>query len=239
MHSTKLIFVEGLPGLGKTTAASWLAARLASEGMKVNLYLETQPEHPLNVGGDLHPAGNTSGAALFGRYRPENYIQESLDKWRSFVGVALKEESINVLDSYPFQNAVRVLLQLNTPTDRMRDYTFQVEELTASLRPVLIYFTHGDIPSMINHFNQIGEQRGQGWVDYVVDLVAHCPYAAARHLEGYDGLLTFIVDYKLLIDSLVNQSRLPRIILDNCTKDYAGCYRQAETFLDLSVPAIS
>lgn len=237
MRSTKLIFVEGLPGLGKTTAASWIAGRLASEGMKVNLCLETQPGHPLNVGGDLHPAGDTSGVALFHSYTPSKYIQESLEKWGSFVSGAYQEETINVLDSYPFQNAVRVLLQLDTPSDLMLDYTARVEELAAPLQPVLIYFSAGNTPSTVDHLKQICERRGQEWVNYVIELVTHCPYAEARHLEGFDGLLTFILDYKQLSDLCLSRSRLPRIVLENCTKDYAACYRQVETFLGLPVQA--
>jgi hypothetical protein len=68
MRESKLIFVEGLPGSGKTTTAAWLASRLRSERVMVNLFLEHQPEHPLNVGGTLHPSGETSGEAFFQRY---------------------------------------------------------------------------------------------------------------------------------------------------------------------------
>jgi hypothetical protein len=234
LNNTKLIFVEGLPGLGKTTAASWLAARLTSEGLKVNLYLETQPEHPLNVGGDLHPAGDVSGDLLFKDYTSASYIQESLERWQAFVGAALHTEAISVLDSFPFQNTVRVLLQLNTSPDRLRNYTNQIENLATPLQPMLIYFNLRDIPSTIDHFTQICEQRGQAWVDYVIELVTHCPYGESRHLEGFNGLLTFIIDYKQLIDSLLSESRIPRLVLENCTKNYGGCYRQVETFLGLA-----
>jgi thymidylate kinase len=43
MRDTKLIFVEGLPGSGKTTTASWLASRLHAERLLVHLVLEHHP----------------------------------------------------------------------------------------------------------------------------------------------------------------------------------------------------
>jgi thymidylate kinase len=49
MRDTKLILVDGLPGSGKTTTATWLASRLLSDGHAVALYPENHPEHPLYV----------------------------------------------------------------------------------------------------------------------------------------------------------------------------------------------
>jgi hypothetical protein len=46
--------------------------------------------------------------------------------------------------------------------------------------------------------SEIGAQRGAAWMDYVARLIARCPYATARHLEGNNGTLAFIRDYKQL-----------------------------------------
>jgi shikimate kinase len=48
MRETQLVFVDGLPGLGKTTTASWLASRLQSRQLATDLFLESQPGHPTN-----------------------------------------------------------------------------------------------------------------------------------------------------------------------------------------------
>jgi hypothetical protein len=234
MRDTKLIFVEGLPGSGKTTTASWLASRLRSERLMVNLFLEHQPEHPLNVGGTLHPSGDTTGEAFFLRYTSASFVQESLQRWQAFVRAALQAEAISVLDSYPFQNTVRVLLQLNATPDCMRAYAGQVEALVMPLQPVLIYFTHRDLIHALHHLSHISAQRGKAWTDYVVELVTHCPYAMARHLEGFSGALVAISDYKQLTDSLVPHSRCPRIVLEDCAWGWEGCYQQIEAFLGLA-----
>ena len=113
--------VEGLPGLGKTTTASWLAARFRAELLPVRLYLESQPEHPINVGGDLHPAGDVTGETYFQRYRPASFIQESLLRWQAFVDDAMQTDAISVLDSYPFQNSIRILLQMDAAHDDMQN----------------------------------------------------------------------------------------------------------------------
>jgi hypothetical protein len=234
MRDTKLIFVEGLPGSGKTTTASWLASRLQSERLMVNLFLEHQPEHPLNVGGNLHPSGYTTGEAFFLRYTSASFVQESLQRWQAFVRAALQAEAISVLDSYPFQNTVRVLLQLNATPDCMREYAGQVEALVMPLQPVLIYFNHRDLIHAFRNLSNISAQRGKAWTDYVVELVTHCPYAMARHLEGFSGAVAVISDYKQLTDSLLRQFGFPRIVLEDCAGGWEGCYQRIEAFLGLA-----
>jgi hypothetical protein len=107
MRDTTLIVVEGLPGSGKTTTAAWLASRLHAERLRVTLVLEHQPEPPLNVGGTLHPSGETTGEAFFQRYTPVSFVHESRQRWHAFVHTALPAEALSVLDSSPFQNTVR------------------------------------------------------------------------------------------------------------------------------------
>jgi hypothetical protein len=234
MRDTKLIFVEGLPGSGKTTTASWLASRLQSERLLVNLLLEHQPEHPLNVGGTLHPSGETTGEAFFQRYTAVSFVQESLQRWHAFVRAAVQTAAINVLDSYPFQNTVRVLLQLNATPDCMREYAGHVEALVMPLQPVLMYFNHRDLAHAFHTLSTISAQRGTAWTDSIVELVTHCPYAMARHLEGFSGALAVLRDYKQLTDALLRQSRCPRLVLEDCAGAWEGCYQQIEAFLGLA-----
>jgi hypothetical protein len=234
MRNTKLIFIEGLPGLGKTTTSSVVASWLQSRHFTVNLFLETQPEHPLNVGGDLHPAGNTPGEAFFQRYTPVNFVQESIKRWEQFVHAALQSETISVLDSFPYQNSIRILLQMDATFDFMREYANHVETLVMPLIPTLIYFNQPDDSHAINHIKNISAKRGKEWTVYVEELVSNCPYGVARNLEGFNGIVTFISDYKQIMDSLLHQSRIPRIILESRSENWDACYRQIETFLELS-----
>jgi hypothetical protein len=164
MRDTQLIMVEGLPGLGKTTTASWLAARLRAEHLPVRLYLESQPEHPINVGGNLHPAGDVTGETYFQQYRPASFIQESLQRWQAFVDDAMQTDAISVLDSYPFQNSIRILLQMDAALDDMRAYAAQVEALVMPLRPALIYLSHREWRTQFSTPAKSGRSEAQpGW----------------------------------------------------------------------------
>ena len=88
MRNIRLIFVEGLPGLGKTTTASWLASRLPSQRLVVNLFEEHQLGHPLNVGGDLHPAGIFLARPSFSAIR----LQASSERaWKNGRGSSARE----------------------------------------------------------------------------------------------------------------------------------------------------
>jgi hypothetical protein len=235
MRNSKLIFVEGLPGLGKSTTSSVIAARLQSENIKVDLWLETQPDHPLNVGDHLLPAGFTPGETFFQHYQPSSFANESLKRWKDFITKALQKETINVLDSFPFQNTIPILLQMDAGLDFMCEYASHVETLVLPLQPVLIYFNQPDISQAFKHIDQISRQRGQEWTQYVINLVTNCPYGKVRRFEGYQGLLAFIRDYKQIMDTLLRQSSIPRIMLENCSENWDGCYREIANFLEISM----
>lgn len=227
-RAARLVFVEGMPGSGKSTTASRIANVLQRNEYASVLYQERQPDHPLNVGGDSHPSGSCTGEEFYRFYSPEAFIKESLERWESFVAAMLHERSIAVLDSYPFQNSVRVLLQLDTSLERISDYAALVEALVAPLNPALIYLRSDD-PAKA--FRDTCEERGVEWTDYVVQVVAGCPYAETRELRGVSAVAELLTAYKSLSDMLLERSSIPQLILEGCHGHWADCYRRMDEFL--------
>src|SRR5262245_13749196 len=179
MLASKLIFVDGLPGSGKSTTAEHIAGELGRTGVPCRLLRERELDHPLNVGGELHPSGSTTGGQLFAAYTVGAFVEESLTRWDAFVREAASVERVNVLDSYPFQNSVRVLSQMDADPATLAGYQSSVERKTAGLDPVLIYLDPGDAAQAVR---AITERRGPAWTDYMIAVVTDCPYATSRGL---------------------------------------------------------
>jgi hypothetical protein len=72
---------RGLPGSGKSTTADYVADELEKRGIPCRLLREREIDHPLNVGGDLHPSGSTTGAGMFAAYTVGSFVEESLARW--------------------------------------------------------------------------------------------------------------------------------------------------------------
>jgi hypothetical protein len=230
MRDTRLIFVEGLPGAGKSTTGEYLAASVQTAGIGARYLPEVQARHPLNVGGPLHPAGQTTGDELFRRYTVETYLAESLDRWRSFVTNSAEADTVHVLDSYPYQNAARVLLQLDAPTAVIQAYARDVETIAQPLEPVLIYLERGMTPEAIG---TTADTRGEAWTAYAVEVITNCPYAQHRQLSGPTGALAMLGIYHALVQDLMRTSVLPRLVLERCSEDWATCHQRMAEFLGL------
>jgi thymidylate kinase len=231
MRPTRLIFIEGLPGSGKSTTARNLAAWLVRAGVATHCFLEVEPDHPLNFGGELHPAGMTLGTALFARYTVEAYVAESLQRWQRFVALARPEQVTSVVESYPYQNAVRVLLQMDASHERIKQYVAEVEEIVQPLAPVLIYLDPTDSSQAMQATSQ---QRGEAWTSYAIQLITDCPYARRRGLVGESGVMALVTAYEMLVRELLAMSRLPRLTLTDCTGRWPECYQQIADFLRLA-----
>jgi hypothetical protein len=226
----KVIFVDGLPGSGKSTTAEYVAGALEQRGIPCRLLRERETDHPLNVGGDLHPSGSTTGARMFAAYSIRSFIEESLARWSAFVAGAMASERVNVLDGYPFQNSVRVLLQMDADPARLAAYQARVQEKAAGLGPVLIYLDPGDAARTVR---AIAERRGSAWTDYAVTVITECPYGSARGLQGMDGATAILRSYKQLLDEAVARFPLPKLVLADCHRRWQACHAEIRSFLGL------
>jgi hypothetical protein len=233
MRGTRMIFVDGLPGSGKSATGNYIAGELAQRGVPCRLLRERETDHPLNVGGDLHPSGSTTGARLFAAYTIGSFIEESLARWNAFVAEATGSERVNVLDSYPFQNSVRVLSQLDADPITLGAYQSRVEETVAGLDPVLIYLDPGDAERAVR---AIAEQRGPAWTDYAIAVITECPYASSRNLQGMDGAVAIIRAYKQLLDESVARFPFPKLVLSDCHRGWPDCHAQLREFLGFERP---
>ena len=228
MLGTRMIFVDGLPGSGKSATAEYVARELERRGIPCRLLRERQTGHPLNVGGDLHPSGNTTGARMFATYTIGSFVEESLARWNAFVAEAMDSERINVLDSYPFQNSVRVLLQMDADPVTLDAYQSRVEEQAAGLAPVLIYLDPGDAERAVR---EIATQRGPAWTDYAIAVATECPYASTRGLQGLDGAIAILRSYKQLLDESVARCPFPKLVLSGCHRRWQDCHARIRGFL--------
>jgi hypothetical protein len=228
-----VIFVDGLPGSGKSTTAEFVAGELARRGVPGRLLREREADHPLNVGGDVHPSGSTTGAWMFATYTVGSFVQESLVRWSEFAAEARESERVTVLDSYPFQNSVRVLLQMDVAPDALAAYQARVEETVAGLAPLLIYLDPGDAERSLR---QIAQQRGPAWTDYAIAVITGCPYASSRGLLGMDGAVTLLGAYKQLLDELVERFSSPKLALTGCHRRWPKCHAMIRDFLGVHLP---
>ncbi len=228
MRDTKLICVEGVPGTGKSTTSRYIDTLLQGWGVPRNLWEEHQEGHPLNVGGELHPSGNRTGQEFFSLYDPQLFIEDSIQRLESFVRSLSGSETVLILDSYPYQNSVRLLMQLDASPSLIETYAVQVERLLSPLEPTMIYLRCSDPRKLLR---AMGERRGAVWAAYAVDLALNCPYASARGLSGVAGAEQVIMDYAICAESLLQSSQMDVLVLDNCHANWEACYEQIASFV--------
>jgi len=162
--------------------AEYVASELEQHKIPCRLLRERETHHPLNVGGDLHPSGRTTGARMFATYTIGSFVEESLTRWKAFVTEAMHSEHVNILDSYPFQNSVRILLQMDADPGTLATYQASVEDAAAGLDPVLFYLDPGDAGRALR---AIAEQRGPAWTNYAIAVVTSVPTHPPAAFRGW------------------------------------------------------
>jgi len=228
MRNTRFIFVEGIMGTGKSTTAWFLCDRLRQHGAAARFVLEgptiDEPEHPLRVATELpHPNGAWLDVTV------EEFIERSLQKWRSFVRDASQSAVVTVCDGLLFHGNMTDLLLMNAEPAILQRYVTQVVQIIDDLNPVVIYFYHADIARALR---KICDERGSAWEAYQVNWKVSSPYGAQRSLQGLDGLVRLYQDYRAVCDDIFAQLALPKLAILN-EGDWASYYLEILAFLQL------
>lgn len=183
----KLIFIDGIVGVGKSRLAQRLWLHLRKSGADAEWFAEPQSNHPLHDLGDL--SSLEFPAAL----------DRVFQAWHDFVAERRGTGRITLLDATLLQTAVQFLRAFNIPRPEWRAIIEDVLQTAEPLSPVLIYLR----PKGLDGFmEQLAEVRGAEWAGHMetmfagigglTGLKAHYAERLAQDLALIDGLLPSI-----------------------------------------------
>lgn len=215
MPNTQLILIEGLPGSGKTTLASFLSAQLSQQGLAVRCLLEDTQPHPLHTAASPH--------------KLEAFARGSMQTWQTYVAQTEQSGIVTIVEGILFQNAIRLLMQNGMALAQVTVLAEAIEATIRPLRPVLIYLTQGDIAHAVERICQI---RGAKFQAYLMSALTENVYAQQRGWTGIAGAIEMLRDYRALCDTLVAGSGMPKLVLETSAGKWLSYYEQIENFLE-------
>ena len=170
----RILFVDGFPGSGKSTAAGEIGRRCPDS----RVFLEMHPNHPLTVG--VPPFGT-----IHQLHTADSFAASALQKFDAFLAKAGSDGSY-VFESHPLQSTVRVLFQLDAPEPTVLKFWSDLQDLLAPVEPWLLYFRES-APSQA--MEAIFRKRGLAWQSHVIEALSQSPWMKERGLSGVAGVL--------------------------------------------------
>jgi hypothetical protein len=195
----RLILVEGFPGNGKSATAQWLARQLGRAGRTARWVYEEEKPHPVLSEGWTEPGSWQARLA------------DWLGRWADFAEQARGSDAVTVLESAWLQMPLARMLRRGLGADLVTTFVHKTIETMRGLDPRLIYLWQ---PAPEEAMQELFVRRGMTWATLHVSIFDPSPYAKARRLSGFDGLLRYWRDHSDLCDAVVRGAGLPTLALD-------------------------
>jgi hypothetical protein len=193
MPRPQIVFIDGLPGSGKSTAAVAIGARLSNS----LVFLESDARHPLLVG--VPDERGAAFADIHQFHSADSFADAALAKLEVFLRAA--EGGVRyVFESHPIQSTARVLLQLDAPEATIMQFWSSLQDRLSAAAPCLVYLNESDPRGALTDAIRA---RGSAWEHYLIEACNHYPWMRARGLSGFGGMLELMANYVALMNRLV------------------------------------
>lgn len=212
MLATQLILIEGLPGSGKSTTASYLGQFLQNSSIPCNWYLEDDHPHPIPCL-DLEIKGLS---------------QKMIPLWQEFAQRAAREPGMTVLESRLWQNTALYMLMSEVNLAEIVDFNLQAGVALSPLSPALIYLDQPDVAAALR---RMASTRGKAWVDAALRETLDYPWFASRGIHDFEGWLTFFVAWHEVAERLFHDWPHPKTRILDPQEDWAEAYKKMSGFL--------
>jgi hypothetical protein len=220
----KLIIVEGLTGSGKSIMAHFIARQLRYNGVDADWVHEGALPHPLAI--DVEST-------------IEAFMADAQDRWQGFANRVTRSDTVLVVEACLFNLLIESLFTHNVAQPDILSYADTLQEIIRPLHPALVYLTQRDVPAALERNFR---DRGAGFQEFVVGYATGTPYARARGLQGYDGMVVFWRDFVALTDELFDRYAIDKLKIENSAGEWERYNRQVMDFLSLPTldePAVS
>ncbi len=222
MQDTRIILVEGMPGTGKSTVSQFINLQLNANGQPAYWCHEERTPHPLH---------------LF--YEPEKHISwsdysnETVSRWQSYAHELHGQDQIAVLDAAILQNHVRSMLIFDCDRNAILDLVRRIENLIASLDPVLIYLKPKDVE---RNFRDVVDVRGQRMLELWIEAHDQYPYTRRAQAGGHPGFIAFWEEFGEISDLVFEGLTISKLRQNVSSDDWDARYGEILDFLDLPLP---
>lgn len=224
MLNTKLIFIEGISGSGKSTITGFISDLLTQYNIDHNAYFEWEENHPICVEDDVW-LNEDKKSSLY-RYRELNY-----KKWLEHITDLVNSDKISIFDSSLMQTPLNAfILLLNENFKTIRDFYKILYKMFHVCSPYLIYLRQNDVYSTIS---RVYSSRPKEWGDFVIKYICKSPYGKEKCLRGFDGMVKYFSERQAIEDKLFWTYPFKKLQIDNSDFDFEKCKDKIREFLDL------
>lgn len=228
LRNTKLILIEGIPGSGKSTLAQFIAQAFAHQNIACQWWYEEEKDHPLYVFHDQASLQRTIDDLSSGRYC--EVIAAALEKWKAFVQKLQSSDKVVILDGCLFGYLTWSLFPLDIPVEEIRAYLSQIKQIILPIRPCLIYLYQQDTAQALE---KICERRGDETQSRFIAQATLSAYGQNRGLQGFDGMVTFWKDFRILVEATFSRLDISKLALENSAGDWQAYEQNVLDFLNL------
>lgn len=221
-HATRLVLVEGFPGSGKSATAQWLARQLRRSGRPATWVYEDERPHP--VLGDV-PARYASWKA---------YFADRLGRWVTLAAEARASGGVVILDGAWLQVPLVTMLRRSLDPSVAAAFVLKTLEAVRSLDPVLVFLSPPDLDGALH---ELWDRRGMRWALGHVTRLETSPFAAARDVKGFPGLLRYWREHHELATAIVQRAELAWRLVNGDAEAARAAVASALDFTPLSEPA--
>ena len=212
MLPPKLIFIEGLPGAGKSTAAEVIAERIQRRGLDCRWYHDSDVHHPIQP-----PLGD-----------PDDLAVHMVRQWQDFVADVRDSATIVIVENRLWMRSAMHLFMRTDAPGTLHRYQHAVTAALAPLEPALIYLEQDSVAMALGRLYGV---RGREQLNKEIAQAEEELWFQARELTGFEGWLYFFANWMTLLQQLYEAWPFARFRIKNAHEHWPRAYDDAMTFL--------
>ncbi|MDF2474355.1 MAG: hypothetical protein K0R21_2137 [Anaerocolumna sp.] len=206
MIDTKLIFIEGIPGSGKSTITDFISNELSRIGENNIPYFEWTENHPIVVDDEVWFTHDKLKSL-------NTYKQLNYQKWSEYVGETADNSNIGIFDCSFIQNPVNAfLLLLNEDSTVIHEFYKDLFKIIGSLNPILIYLKQDNVETT---FNRVFNSRPEKWGKFIVDYICNSEYGNENGLSGVEGVIKYLKNRQSIEDEVFEYYPYKKLLINN------------------------